>query len=173
MNKAVFFDRDGTLNVDKGYLSKQADFQWIPGAKAALRRLHDLGYLLIVVTNQSGVGRGYYTEDDVQALHRWMGDELAKAGAPLTACYYCPYLPGAAVAAYDLVSNWRKPAPGMVLQALADYDIDPAQSFLIGDAARDVECAVRAGVAGYRFTTDNLDTFVQAILAERNGRESV
>lgn len=173
MNKAVFLDRDGTLNVDKGYLSQIADFEWLPGALAGLKRFHDLGYLLIVVTNQSGVARGYYTEEDVKRLHQWMCADAAKAGVPITACYYCPYLPGAPVAAYDQDSDWRKPKPGMVLQALRDYDIDPAQSLMIGDKERDVASGEAAGVKGYLFTGSNLDAFVQQILAERAGRETV
>ena len=173
MNKAVFLDRDGTLNVDKGYLYRIADFEWMPGALAGLKRLHDLGYLLIVVTNQSGVARGYYTEEDVKRLHQWMCADAAKAGVPITACYYCPYLPGAPVAAYDRDSDWRKPKPGMVLQALKEYDIDPAASLRIGDKERDVACGEGAGVKGYLFTGGNFDAFVHSVLAERDSRETV
>lgn len=168
MNKAVFLDRDGTLNVDKGYLYRIVDFQWMPGAKQALRRLHEQGYMLIVVTNQSGVARGYYTEEDVKKLHEWMCADAEAAGAPITACYYCPYLPGAAVAQYDADHDWRKPAPGMILSAAQDYHIDLERSFVIGDKPRDVECGLRAGTAGYLFTGNNLDDFVRQILAERN-----
>lgn len=167
MNKAVFLDRDGTLNVDKGYLYKVDDFEWIPGVLEGLKKLHDLGYLLIVVTNQSGVARGYYTEEDVQKLHQWMCADAAKAGVPIKACYYCPYLPGAPIAAYDQDSDWRKPKPGMVLQALEDYDIDPAQSIMIGDKERDVACGEAAGVKGYLFTGGDFHAFVNGILAER------
>ena len=173
MNKAVFLDRDGTLNVDKGYLYRVADFEWMPGALRGLKRLYDLGYLLIVVTNQSGVARGYYTEEDVKGLHQWMRADAAKAGVPITACYYCPYLPGAPVAAYDRDSDWRKPKPGMVLQALKEYDIDPAASLMIGDKERDVACGEGAGVKGYLFTGGNFDAFVQSVLAERDSRETV
>lgn len=173
MNKAVFLDRDGTLNVDKGYLYRIADFEWMPGALAGLKRLHDLGYLLIVVTNQSGVARGYYTEEDVKRLHQWMCADAAKAGVPITACYYCPYLPGAPVAAYDRDSDWRKPKAGMVLQALKEYDIDPAASLMIGDKERDVACGEGAGVKGYLFTGGNFDAFVHSVLAERDSRETV
>ena len=162
MNKAVFLDRDGTLNVDKGYLYKVDDFEWIPGVLDGLKRLHDAGYLLIVVTNQSGVGRGYYTEEDVQHLHDWMCDEAAAHGAPITACYYCPFLPGATVKPYDLDSDWRKPKPGMVLAAMKEYDIDTTQSFLIGDKQRDIDCGEKAGVQGYLFTGGNFaDSTVQ------------
>lgn len=173
MRKAVFFDRDGVLNVDKSYLGFIKDFEWMDGAKEALAYLTRQGYAIIVVTNQSGVARGYYTEDDVKVLHDWMCQEAAKAGGIITAVYYCPYLEGAPVKAYDKKSDWRKPAPGMVLQAAKDYDIDLKQSFMIGDMPRDVECGQRAGIDGYLFTGGRLDDFVRAIVAERKGRESI
>ena len=99
--------------------------------------------------------------------------QTAKAGGIITAVYYCPYLEGAPVKAYDKKSDWRKPAPGMVLQAAKDYDIDLKQSFMIGDMPRDVECGQRAGMDGYLFTGGRLDDFVRAIVAERKGRESI
>lgn len=167
MRKAVFFDRDGVINVDKSYLSRIEDFEWIPGAKEALALLTDLGYVNIVITNQSGVARGYYTEDDVQKLHEWMRHEVRRSGGTIHAFYYCPYLEGAPIEKYNLKSYWRKPAPGMVLQAISDYDIDRDHSIMIGDMPRDVTCAERAGVKGYLFTGGRLDDFVRAILAER------
>ena len=173
MRKAVFFDRDGVLNVDKSYLGFIKDFEWMDGAKEALAYLTEEGYAIIVVTNQSGVARGYYTEDDVKVLHDWMCREAAKAGGIITAVYYCPYLEGAPVKAYDKKSDGRKPAPGMVLQAAKDYDIDLKHSFMIGDMPRDVECGQRAGMDGYLFTGGRLDDFVRAIVAERKGRESI
>lgn len=173
MRKAVFFDRDGVLNVDKGYLGHWEDFTWIPGAKEALAYLTAKGYAIIVVTNQSGVARGYYTEDDVQNLHRHMCAEAEEAGGSITAVYYCPYLEGAPLPQYDRKSDWRKPAPGMVLQAVKEYDVDISQSFMIGDMPRDVECGHNAGMDGYRFTGGRLDDFVQQILLERNSRERV
>ena len=167
MRKAVFFDRDGVLNIDKGYLSRIEDFQWIPGAKEALAMLTQQGYMIIVVTNQSGVARGYYTEDDVKTLHTWMCQDVALSGGLITAVYYCPYLEGAPVKAYDKKSDWRKPAPGMVLQAMKDYDIDASQSFMIGDMPRDVECGERAGIQGYLFQGGRVDVFVRHIIEER------
>lgn len=168
MRKAVFLDRDGVLNVDKSYLSRIEDFEWIEGAKEALAMLTQQGYAIIVVTNQSGVARGFYTEDDVRHLHDWMCQEARLAGGIITAVYYCPYLEKAPVKAYDRKSDWRKPAPGMVLQAMKDYDIDASQSFMIGDMPRDVECGERAGISGYLFQGGRLDEFVRHIIAERN-----
>ena len=105
MRKAVFFDRDGVLNVDKSYLGFIKDFEWMDGAKEALAYLTAEGYAIIVVTNQSGVARGYYTEDDVKTLHDWMCREAAATGGTITAVYYCPYLEGAPIKAYDKKSD--------------------------------------------------------------------
>ncbi len=173
MRKAAFLDRDGVLNVDTGYVSRREDFVWTDGAKEGLAALHAADYAVIVVTNQSGVARGYYTEDDVRRLHDWMCREAAAAGGPITAVYYCPYLKGAPVAAYDKDSDWRKPAPGMVLQAAKDYDIDLSQSFMIGDMPRDVECGRRAGMTGYLFPGGSFAAFVRAVIRERNCCESL
>lgn len=166
--KAVFFDRDGVINEDAGYLYKREDFIWTDGAKDTFAHLHNLGYAAFVVTNQSGVARGYYTEDDVNRLHRWMCEEVAEAGGKIEKVYYCPYLEGATVATYDRKSSWRKPEPGMILQAFADYDIDKEKSFLVGDSPRDIEAAERAGLDGYLFSGGSLKTFVDGILKERN-----
>lgn len=168
--KAVFFDRDGVLNEDRGYVFKREEFVWTDGAKEALADLTQAGYALFVVTNQSGVARGYYTEADVRRLHTWMTAEARRAGGDIKAVYYCPYLEGAPVAAYDRKSSWRKPGPGMILQAMADYDIDKRESFLIGDSPRDMEAAERAGIDGYLFTGGSLQVFVNRIIEERRRR---
>ncbi len=167
MIKAVFFDRDGVLNVDTHYLHRAEDLIWVDGAKEAVATLTRLGYAIFIVTNQSGVARGYYTEDDVHVLHDYMTAEFAKAGGTITAVYYCPYLEGAALSQYDKKSDWRKPAPGMVLQAARDYDVDLSQSFMIGDNPKDVACAHAAGMDGYLFTGGRLDDFVSRVLEER------
>lgn len=167
MRKAVFFDRDGVLNVDTDYLYRIEDFRWIEGAKEALSYLTKKGYLIFVVTNQSGVGRGYFTEADVNRLHAWMCREAKAAGGIITDVYYCPYIEGAKVKEYDKKSYWRKPEPGMVLAAAKDYDVDLSKSYMIGDRSRDVECAENAGMQGYLFTGGRLDTFVQSIEEKR------
>ncbi len=163
MRKAVFFDRDGVLNVDTGYLYRIEDFHWIDGAKEALTYLTEKDYLIFVVTNQSGVGRGYYTEADVKRLHLWMCREAKAAGAVITDVYYCPYIEGAKIRQYDKKSYWRKPEPGMILAAAQDYDFDLSRSYMIGDRPRDVECAENAGMRGYLFTGGRLDDFVRSI----------
>ena len=116
--KLCLLDRDGVLNVDKAYLHKAEDVEWIPGSLEAIAWLKKQGILVAVVTNQSGVARGYFTEDTVRKLHAWMQAEMKKSGGEIAAFYYCPHLPGAAVKQYDFECKCRKPKPGMILQAL-------------------------------------------------------
>lgn len=167
MIRAAFLDRDGVLNKDIHYLHRAADVCWVDGAKEAVHVLTKAGYAVIIVTNQSGIARGYYSEDDVQVLHAWMKEKLEAGGGRICDIYYCPYLVGAVVKKYDKDSDWRKPAPGMVLQAAKDHQIDLSQSILIGDHQSDLDCAVAAGVDGYLFTGGRLDDFVQTIIDGR------
>ena len=155
-NKAIFFDRDGTLNVDVHYLHDPADFVWIEGAIAAIRWANTHGYLVIVVTNQSGIARGYYDEDAVRHLHDWMNAELAVHGAHIDAFYYCPHHTEGSVPAYVKQCDCRKPAPGLLLRALREHNIDPAASLMIGDALRDISCAQQAGIRGVLYTGGDL-----------------
>ncbi len=167
MRKVLFLDRDGVINKDVHYLHRIEDLAFVDGAKEALAAAVQAGYDLIVVTNQSGVGRGFYTEDDVNTLHQYMNQELTKAGAPILRFYYCPHLPGAPLAQYDQNCDCRKPKPGMILKAMADYDIDKAHSFMVGDKLSDMEAAAGAGLKGYLFTGSNLAEFLQPILQEQ------
>jgi len=144
-NRAVFLDRDGTINVEVEYLSRVEDFQFIPGAPLALKRLKDAGFLLIVVTNQSGIGRGYYDENALKAVHDHMHAELAAFGAGVDACYFCPHHPKHASGEYLKECDCRKPLPGMLLQAARELDIDLAASFMIGDKLADIEAGLKAG----------------------------
>lgn len=166
--KAVFFDRDGVLNRDDGYVHDKEHFHWIEGAREAIARLSQEGWLLFVVTNQSGIARGYYTEEDVQQLHREINEELATYGGHITEFFYCPHLPGAKVKKYDQLCHCRKPEPGMILKALEKYHIPKDRAILFGDGQRDVEAAQRAGIRGVLYTGGNLDEFVRAHLI--NGR---
>lgn len=165
-NKAIFFDRDGTLNVDVHYLHDPEQFVWVDGAIDAIRWANTHGYLVIVVTNQSGIARGYYDEAAVQRLHDWMNAELAKHGAHIDAFYYCPHHTEGIVPAYTKVCACRKPAPGMLLRAIAEYDIDPAVSLLIGDGEHDVVAAANAGVKGVLYPGGNLCDCVRAAAGE-------
>lgn len=156
MNRAVFFDRDGTLNEEVHYLHKIEDFKWIEGAIDAIKFCNDNGYLAIVITNQSGVARGYYPESDIIKLYGWMNDDLAKHGAHLDGIYYCPHHPTGTMKEYAIECDCRKPKPGMLFKAQKDHNIDLKSSYLIGDSARDVECAEAAGVKGIMYKGDNL-----------------
>ena len=158
---AGFFDRDGTLNVDKDYLYRIEDFEWLEDAPKAIRWANERGLLVIVITNQSGVARGYFAEEDVRRLHDWMNKDLARFGAHIDAFYYCPHLPNGSVAAYAKECNCRKPKPGLIERACADFDIDREASLLIGDKPRDVECAEAAGVRGVLYGGGSLSALLE------------
>ena len=163
-NKLCLLDRDGVLNVDKDYLHKEDDVEWLPGSREAIAWLNRRGYRVVVVTNQSGVARGYFTEDTVRNLHTWMAAEVKKSGGEIAAFYYCPHLPGAVVKQYDVDCGCRKPRPGMILQALADFNVLPGNAFLIGDSPRDVEAAEAAGVRGFLYTGGSVLDLARKIL---------
>jgi D-glycero-D-manno-heptose 1,7-bisphosphate phosphatase len=162
---AIFFDRDGVLNVDSGFVYRAEDFRWIEGAREAVKLVNDAGLYAIVVTNQSGVARGFYGEEDVQTLHDWMRRDLKSFGAHIDAFYYCPYFDDATVAAYRFVDHPdRKPNPGMILRGLTDFSVDPRRAILIGDKASDLEAAKRAGVAARLFQGGSLAAMVSDAL---------
>ncbi len=162
--KVIFLDRDGILNEDVAYLHKVSDLKWVPGIFDALRLAKDAGYQFVVVTNQSGVARGMFTEEDVQNLHDYMQDELLMEGIPLLDIYYCPHLEGAVMPDYDVACDCRKPKPGMILQAMEDHPIDGRESFLIGDSPRDVEAAHGAGITGYLYQGGDMVEFFKSCL---------
>jgi D-glycero-D-manno-heptose 1,7-bisphosphate phosphatase len=145
LNRAVFLDRDGTINVEKEYLHKIEDFAFIPGAPEAIKRLKDAGLLVIVVSNQSGIGRGYFDEQAVETLHEHIQAELAAYGTSIDAFYFCPHHPDKGVGEYKISCDCRKGSPGMLLQAAEEHDIDLSKSFMIGDKLADIEAGERAG----------------------------
>ncbi len=155
-NKAIFFDRDGTLNVDVNYLHRKEDFEWMPGAIEAIRYANETGFLVIVVTNQSGVARGFFPESDVTKLHDFMNDELKKHGAHIDAFYYCPHLPDGKIKKYAISCDCRKPRPGLIERAVKEHDIDRASSLLIGDGDRDIKSAESAHIKGVKYQGENL-----------------
>lgn len=153
---AVFLDRDGVLNQDTGYVGRREQLEWLPDMVTAVRRINDAGYRAVVVTNQAGVGRGFFNEDDVRTVHGLMEDHLAAAGAYIDRFYYCPYHPDAVLPAYRAIHPERKPGAHMVLRAAAELDIDLSGSSLIGDRDSDMECAAAAGVRGILIQGDDI-----------------
>ncbi|QBL08436.1 D-glycero-beta-D-manno-heptose 1,7-bisphosphate 7-phosphatase [Rheinheimera sp. D18] len=147
LRKAAFLDRDGVINVDHGYVSSPEQFEFIDGVFAACRHLQQQGYLLIVVTNQSGIGRGYYDEAKFWQLTAWMKAQFEAHQVKLTDVYFCPHHPINAKPPYQAECDCRKPAPGMLLQAIKKYQIDPAQSLMLGDKKADMQAAKAAGIA--------------------------
>ena len=162
LRPALFLDRDGVLNEDEGYVYRWADFRWISGAREVVAAFNRAGWLVIVVTNQSGVGRGFYSEDDVHALHARMSEDLALDGGHIDAFYHAPHHPEAPLDAYRHPDPPdRKPNPGMILRALADWPIDREASLLVGDKPSDLEAALRAGVRGVLFSGGDLAEFLK------------
>lgn len=146
MTRALLLDRDGVINVDHGYVHSQERFEYVPGIFGLARAAHGAGYLLVVVTNQAGIGRGYYGEDDFFRLTEWMHARFAAEGAPIARVYFCPHHPEAGIARYRLDCPDRKPNPGMILRARDDLDLDLAASVIVGDKETDMEAGRRAGV---------------------------
>lgn len=146
MRPTAFLDRDGVINIDHGYVARREDFRFVPGVLAACAELHRLGYALVVITNQSGIGRGLYTAEDFRRLTRWMQRQFEQAGAPLAGVYFCPHHPTDAAGEHLVACRCRKPAPGMLLDAIRDLRIDPARSVLFGDKHSDLQAAQSAGI---------------------------
>jgi D-glycero-D-manno-heptose 1,7-bisphosphate phosphatase len=167
LRPAVFLDRDGTLNEDLGYVHRWEDFRWLPGAKAAIRRLRDSGVYVFVVTNQSGVARGMFGEDAVTALHAKMRDDLRAIGADIDDIRYCPHHPDASVAAYRKVCACRKPAPGLILDLIAHWPVDAAASVMVGDKEIDAEAGCAAGIAAEIVPAGGLEGFVDRFLRQQ------
>ncbi|RZG08991.1 D-glycero-beta-D-manno-heptose 1,7-bisphosphate 7-phosphatase [Pseudoalteromonas sp. CO348] len=146
MHKAVFLDRDGVVNKDHAYVYKIADFEFIDGVFSACQAFSKAGYKIVVVTNQSGIGRGYYNEAQFHALSEWMCAQFKAHGVDIAGVYFCPHHPEKAQGPYKVECDCRKPEPGMLLQAIAEHDLDPAQSVMIGDKVSDIKAARAAGV---------------------------
>jgi D-glycero-D-manno-heptose 1,7-bisphosphate phosphatase len=166
MRPAAFLDRDGVINVDRGYTHRPADLEFTPTAVEAIRLLNQSGYHVLVVTNQSGVARGLYGLAEVEAFHAHMNAALGERGAHIDAFYHCPYHPDGRVPEFAIEHEDRKPAPGMILRAMREWHADPARSFLVGDNQSDLQAAVAAGIAGYLIETNvgDLAAQIRAVL---------
>jgi D-glycero-D-manno-heptose 1,7-bisphosphate phosphatase len=162
LKPAVFLDRDGVLNVDHGYVSDRKNFQWIPGSIEAVKALNDAGYHVFVATNQSGIARGLYAEEDMQALHDYMAQELKSSGAHIDDWRHCPFHPEGIIPHFRRNSDWRKPGCGMIEDLMKMWPVEQKKSFLIGDKETDLQAARNAGVTPLHFTGGNLLDFVHA-----------
>jgi D-glycero-D-manno-heptose 1,7-bisphosphate phosphatase len=143
---ALFLDRDGVINIDHAYVHRKEDFDFVDGIFDLVRTARERGYLVFVITNQAGIGRGKYTEADFHTLTEWMCAEFAARGAPIDKVYFCPYHAEHGIGHYKAESEFRKPNPGMILQAAREFDVDLAASVLLGDMETDIQAGVRAGV---------------------------
>lgn len=141
-----FLDRDGVINEDSAYVHKSSEFHFLPGVFDACRLIRLLGYQIIIITNQAGIGRGYYSEADFAGLTDWMLGEFAAQGVDIKSVYYCPHHPKAGIGDYKVSCDCRKPAPGMLLKAQADHAIDLSASYLVGDKLSDIGAGIRAGL---------------------------
>ena len=165
MRPALFLDRDGVLNLDRGYVSRVEDFVWMDGAMDCIKTFKERNWYVFVVTNQSAIAFGKYTIDDMQTVHDHMIQDLANHGTTLDAIYYSPWHPDGSDPQYRKPSRERKPGPGMLLKAMADFPVNRAASFMIGDKKTDVEAAHAAGIGGFLFTGGNLAEFAEWALA--------
>ncbi|MBN9594144.1 MAG: HAD family hydrolase [Afipia sp.] len=164
---AAFLDRDGVINLDDAYVGTRERLRWMPGIASAIRALNEAGYYVFVFTNQSGVARGFFSEDDVRTLHSWMRDELLREGARIDDFRYCPHHPDGVVPAYTRECDWRKPQAGMVLDLMKHWPVDRERSFVIGDKQRDLDAGKAAGIDGYLFSGTDIAGFVEGILTKR------
>lgn len=169
---AVIFDRDGVLNVDTGYAYDPARLEWMPGAMAAVARVNRAGVVAVITTNQSGIGRGYYTEDQMHEFHAEMIRQLDGIGAHIDAIYFAPHHEDAPEERYRVADHPdRKPNPGMLIKALESFGVAPADAIMIGDKDSDMEAARRAGVKGFLYRGGDLDAFVTERLAALTGTD--
>lgn len=162
---ALFLDRDGVLNVDQGYVARVDDWQWVEGAQACVQRFKARNWFVFVVTNQSGIAFDHYSLEDMDAVHAHMHLGLEQAGTAVDQVYHCPFHPDGTNTAFRKDSFDRKPKPGMILNAMAEFPVKREASFLIGDKQTDVDAAHAAGIGGFLFKGGNLADFAEWALA--------
>ncbi len=163
--KAIFLDRDGTINVEKHYIHKIEDFEFLPNAIQGLKLLQRSGYLLIIITNQSGIARGYFSESAFLKLNHWMISALKAQGVSISKVYYCPHLCEAPIEQYRLNCNCRKPALGMYEKAIKDFNIDLSRSFVIGDRIRDCAICKNTECRGYLISQTEKSEIIENVKA--------
>jgi D-glycero-D-manno-heptose 1,7-bisphosphate phosphatase len=166
---ALFLDRDGVLNVDHGYVASRERWEWVAGAREAVAAATARGWHVFVVTNQSGVARGYYSEEQMHALHAWVSEQVAQAGGAIDDWRHCPFHPDGSVPRFSRTSDWRKPAPGMILDLIRAWQPDVGRSLLVGDQPSDLQAAAAAGVATALFEGGRLDDCIAAALGRASG----
>jgi D-glycero-D-manno-heptose 1,7-bisphosphate phosphatase len=160
----AFLDRDGVVNADKGYVHLIEDFEWMPGAIEAIKFLNSRGYVVAVVTNQSGIGRGLYGEEEFMFLTLWMLEEIDSRGGHIDVVYYCPHHPESTDPEYMAACPARKPGPGMLERASEEFEIDRERSFLIGNRDSDIGAAQSFGISGYLYEDGDLSVLVREIV---------
>ena len=177
--RALFLDRDGVINTEVNYLYKIEDFEFIDGIFDLCKAAVEHNYRIIVVTNQSGIARGYYSEADLEKLTKWMMREFAGHGIEISRVYACPHLPDADLEPYRCDCPARKPNPGMLLQAKEDFNLDLSKCILIGDKKRDIESGIRAGISnlilfnGNAPELENLDSKIKLISSLKEAKEKL
>lgn len=149
--KALFLDRDGIINIDHGYVYQKENFEFMPDIFALCKQAQSLNYRIFVITNQAGIARGYYSEDDFHQLTFWMVEQFAQKGIVIDKVYHCPHHPTKGESVYTQMCDCRKPAPGMILQAKKEFDVDLSQSVFIGDKVSDMQAADNAGIPNRLF----------------------
>lgn len=158
MQKAIFLDRDGTINVDHGYVYQPEKLKFIDGVESSLKKLQDAGYLLIIITNQSGIGRGYFSELDAQKFNDYLINDLIKSNIKINDIYMCPHSP-------EEACNCRKPSPKFILDAIEKYNINPSKSYMLGDKQSDVESGINAGINAFLIDKEhNIEYWTKKIL---------
>ncbi len=157
MTRALFLDRDGVINEDYGHVFKIKDFVFISGIFELIKKAYDLNMKIFVITNQAGIGRGFYDEEDFQILNKWMCQQFEEVGTPINKVYFCPTHPNHGLGHYKRIDNFRKPAPGMILKARDEFDIDLSSSILVGDKSTDIIAGNRANVGLNILLSDSSD----------------